>query len=94
MGGFLTAMQSFGLELQVDKINSIKIGLNHFHYYREENIPLYVVGGSHNKYNNIVVEKILKLVLETFWEKFNDLLEKSEVEKIYKELQATKGATA
>ncbi|TFF93153.1 MAG: hypothetical protein EU544_06285, partial [Promethearchaeota archaeon] len=70
IAGFLSAMKSFGSELKLEDIRSIKIGQNTFYYYKEEGLPIFIVGRTSNKYPLDWIHSAIKSIYTKFWERY------------------------
>ncbi|MFX1260293.1 MAG: tetratricopeptide repeat protein, partial [Promethearchaeota archaeon] len=75
-GGFLTALQSFSLELTSEYMDSMTMGLDQYTFYREENCNIFIMGRSSVKTSMNLVTKSLKTIYKNFWNQYEKFLEK------------------
>ncbi len=75
ISGFLVAMDNFSSELKVERIKSIKIGVNNYSYYKEPKSTIFIVGRSDVKFPLDVVEKFVHAIHTKFWELYKPIIE-------------------
>jgi tetratricopeptide (TPR) repeat protein len=76
ISGFLSAMQNFGSELNLQDIKIIKIGENVFAYYREDGLPFFIVGRTSMRFQEKLIKKILRIINRSFWENYKIQIQK------------------
>ena len=74
-GGFLSAIQSFSVELTSHQLKTITIGLDQYTFYREKNKPFFLMGRASRTTSNFIIEKALEKIYHTFWDKYQTHLE-------------------
>lgn len=70
LGGFLTAMQQFSLEISQNLLNSMIIGDDRYTFYQEEGYDFFILGRSAAKSSEEIVNKILSIIYTRFWKEF------------------------
>jgi tetratricopeptide (TPR) repeat protein len=75
LSGFLIAMDNFGTELKLDQIKTLKIGLEQFVYYKEEELPVFMVGRASIKFQFDLIEKVIKIIYKNFLATYEKFLE-------------------
>ena len=71
-GGFLTALQSFSMEIASQNLKSITIGANKYTFF-SENDQFFVLGRSNIKSSLVNIERTLKIIHYKFWENYNHI---------------------
>lgn len=74
LGGFLTAMQQFSLEISQNLLNSMIIGDDRYTLYQEEGYDFFILGRSAAKSSEEIVNKILSIIYTRFWKEFAELI--------------------
>lgn len=75
LGGFMTAMQSFTMELSKEKLNAIVIGDSRYSIFRDPGKQFYILGRSSIKSPEESVRKILKKISDLFYSMFSARLD-------------------
>lgn len=75
LGGFMTAMQSFTMELSKEKLNAIVIGDSRYNIFRDPEKKFYILGRSSIKSPEESVRKILKKISDLFYSMFSARLD-------------------
>lgn len=70
LGGFLTAMQQFSLEISQNLLNSMLIGEDRYTFYQEEGYDFFILGRSASKSSEEIVKKVLSIIYARFWKEF------------------------
>jgi len=78
LGGFLTAMQQFSLELSQNLLNSMVIGEDRYTFYQEEGYDFFILGRSAVKSSEEIVKKILSIIYARFWKEFAESIKSFE----------------
>ena len=78
LGGFLTAMQSFSLELSQNPLNSMMIGEDRYSFFQEEGYDFFILGRSAAKSSEEIVNKILSIIYARFWKEFAESIKSFE----------------
>ncbi|MBD3196132.1 MAG: hypothetical protein GF317_13825 [Candidatus Lokiarchaeota archaeon] len=71
------------------KLNTLKIGTDKYFIYREENVPIYVVGKARYTHKEFEILDILKKILETFFSRYKkDLKKENDETESFKEFNS------
>lgn len=70
LGGFVTAMQQFSLEMSQSLLKSMIIGEDRFTLYKEDGYDYFMLSRSAIKNSEEVVNKILSIIYIRFWKEF------------------------
>ena len=71
MGGFLTALRQFSLEISQKQFNDMIIGDDYFIMYQEEGFDFYILGRAPSKVSREVIKKILSTIYRRFWKEYS-----------------------
>ncbi|MBD3196131.1 MAG: hypothetical protein GF317_13820 [Candidatus Lokiarchaeota archaeon] len=71
IGGFLTALKQFSVELTQDEIDSMIIGSDRYSFYQDQHLDFFVLGRSKLKSSPEKVNKILKILYQRFWKEYS-----------------------
>ncbi len=74
LGGFLTAMQNFSMEISKERLGAIEIGNSKYFFYRENNRNFYLLARSNLKVAESSVRKILGEIYKKFFNKYAESL--------------------
>lgn len=74
LGGFITAMQNFTLELTSKQLNSMIIGMEVYMFYRESDKPYFIMGRANQKAQFVNIENVLKIFYQRFWKEYKSVL--------------------
>ena len=74
-GGFVSAMQSFSMELTSDELRTISIGIDKYTFYREQDSSFFIIGRTHQKTPQKSIEGILKMLFQEFWKQYKQYVE-------------------
>ena len=66
LGGFLSALQSFSLELSKQTLNAMMIGDDRYVFLRRQEAKFYILGRASLKSNETKIEKTLKFIADRF----------------------------
>ncbi|MBD3343380.1 MAG: hypothetical protein GF353_30060 [Candidatus Lokiarchaeota archaeon] len=72
LGGFLSALQQFSLEVSQKKLNQIVIGEDRFVIYKDVGYDFYILGRAAVKENPNLVIKTLSRIHRRFWKEYSD----------------------
>lgn len=72
LGGFMTAMQAFSMELKQEKLNSLVIGRDRYDIVKEEGMKFFLLGRSSVKIPENVTHRILIKVSQLFYKEFKE----------------------
>ncbi len=75
LGGFLTAIQSFSLELHKEEIQALVIGSDRYTFYREADQSYYLLGRSSLTVPEDTVQKTMRRINQKFAREFEGMLE-------------------
>lgn len=75
LGGFMTAMQSFSMEMQHEQLNSLTIGRDRYDLINEEGVPFFVLGRSSVKTPENITKRILRKVSRLFHDEYSEHLQ-------------------
>ncbi|MFX1393600.1 MAG: tetratricopeptide repeat protein [Promethearchaeota archaeon] len=75
-GSFISALQSFSLELTSKQLNSITMGRDQYTFYIEEKKPFFIMGRSNVKASLNAIIKVLQELYNQFWNQYKSTLEK------------------
>jgi tetratricopeptide (TPR) repeat protein len=75
LGGFLSALQSFSLELSKQTLNSMVIGEDRYFIYRKPEGHFYIMGRSGLKDSEMAVERTVRFIGERFFKEYQKTLE-------------------
>ncbi|MBD3351804.1 MAG: hypothetical protein GF364_09995 [Candidatus Lokiarchaeota archaeon] len=75
LGGFMTAMQAFSMELQHESLNSLVIGRDRYDIVNEEDKKFFILGRSSIKTPDDVSKRILRKVSQLFYETYKTHLD-------------------
>ncbi|MFX1382466.1 MAG: hypothetical protein ACFFBP_08460, partial [Promethearchaeota archaeon] len=70
LGGFLTAIQQFSLELSQKEFDSMVIGNDLFMFYKEPNMEFAIFGKASNKTPPELAKRILTIIYKRFWKEY------------------------
>ncbi len=70
LGGFLTSMQQFSLEMSQSLLKSMIIGGDRYSFYKEDGYDFFMLSRSAVKNSEEVVNKILSIIYTRFWKEF------------------------
>ena len=73
-GGFISAMQSFSFELTSEHLKVISIGVDKYTFYREEDMPFFIICRTPLKSPDDKIENILKMLFQEFWKQHEEEL--------------------
>jgi len=71
-GGFVSAMQSFSMELTSEQLRAISIGIDKYTFYRETDMPFFIIGRTHLKSPDKSIGNILKMLFQEFWKQYEE----------------------
>lgn len=80
LGGFLSAMQSFSLELRQEKLHGLVIGNDRYIIYREPDRAFYILGRAGLRAPESSIHRVLQQVYARFYEEFGEALDDSVVD--------------
>jgi len=75
LGGFLTAIQQFGMELSKKQVKEIILGDERYSIYKEENQLFFIVGRSSIKAQAQDIEKTLEKIYTKFYKEYSKELD-------------------
>ena len=70
LGGFLTAIQQFSIELSQKEFDSMVVGDDRYMIYQETGRDFYVLGRASAKSSEDTVREILSVVFKRFWKEY------------------------
>jgi hypothetical protein len=72
LGGFLTALQQFSLQISRKKLESLIIGDDLYLIYQKEGYDFYILGRADVKYPFNVIKNIISKIHRRFWKEYSD----------------------
>jgi tetratricopeptide (TPR) repeat protein len=71
LGGFLTALRQFSMEISQKQLNDMNIGNNCYMIYQEEGYHFYLLGRADAKVSKEIMSRILSKVYRRFWKEYS-----------------------
>jgi len=75
LGGFLTALQQFSLEISQKKLNNMVIGDDRYMIYGEEGYDFFMLGRANDKISIEIVKTILSKIFSRFWKEYSNYIQ-------------------
>ena len=76
LGGLMTAMQQFSLELSQHELQNMVIGEDRYMIYKERGHDFFILGRFNVKIPFEIEEKILSKIYRRFWKEYNQEIKK------------------
>ena len=70
LGGLMTAMQQFSLQLSQQELRNMDIGEDRYTIYKERGFDFFILGRSNTKIPIEIIEKILTTIYRRFWKEY------------------------
>jgi len=74
-GSFISALQTFSLELTSESLNAISMGLDQYTFYREKGKSIFVLGRASVKSSLNQIRDALSNIFNEFWKQYNQFFE-------------------
>ena len=76
LGGFLTAMRQFSVEISQKQLNDMIIGNDLYMIYSEEGYDFFILGRADVKISKSVIKTILSVIYRRFWKEYSNHIKK------------------
>lgn len=76
LGGFLTALQNFSLEIRQKEFDSLIIGNDRYMIFQKEGREFYILGRANASTPEELMKRILSIIYKRFWQEYSEEIKK------------------